>query len=121
MTKLNILAIDDEPMILDFITFNLEEHGHHVFVANNGYEAIEILESTAIDIIISDVSMPKMNGIELLKKVKNDFHNIKKFILITGFAAISPKEAKELGADKLLSKPLDMKLLMSYVQSTQAA
>ena len=67
--NITILVVDDETALCNSIADILRYDGYHVSIASNGYEALEILNSTNIDLIITDVLMPEMDGLELSKKV----------------------------------------------------
>tara|TARA_B110001454_G_scaffold219192_1_gene251214 strand:- start:99240 stop:99602 length:363 start_codon:yes stop_codon:yes gene_type:complete len=66
----SVLIVDDEDEIRELISLQLEDDGRQFFFAANGVEAIEILTKQKIDLVISDIAMPKMNGFELLRKIK---------------------------------------------------
>ena len=65
-----ILLVDDEPDILEILSYSLESGGFKIYKANNGLEAIEIAEKIIPDLIIMDVMMPKMNGIEACNRIR---------------------------------------------------
>jgi response regulator RpfG family c-di-GMP phosphodiesterase len=89
--KLNILFVDDEQLNLEIFKLNFS-NTYNVFTATNGEQGLEILSKIpGILIVISDMRMPKMNGIEFIKKAKTSFPNIKYFIL-TGFELTSEIE-----------------------------
>lgn len=69
---MKILIAEDDAGILTFTEFILKQDGHTVFTAQNGVEALKILETTIPDILLSDIEMPGMNGMDLLKKVNAD-------------------------------------------------
>ncbi|MEC9282493.1 MAG: response regulator [Bdellovibrionota bacterium] len=111
----SILIVDDEPAICRFIEFEAHELGHKVFNAYNGAEAKEILQKENIELVISDVLMPKLDGIELLKYVKNEHPEITTFLLISGFTSLTKAKALGLGATDILEKPIDFTRLHSYL------
>ena len=63
-----LLLVDDEPDILEFLSYNLKKEGFKVFTANNGEEAIRMVQQLSPSLILLDVMMPKMDGIEVLEK-----------------------------------------------------
>ena len=73
---MKILLVDDEEMILRGLKRALFANKWSIFLATSGQEALKILESQAIDIIISDILMPKMNGVQLLEKVSEKYPNV---------------------------------------------
>ncbi len=70
MEKKNILLIDDEELILKDIAFLIKKHVKEVHTANNGFEALEVLKKKDIDIIVTDIKMPKLDGIEMMKSIR---------------------------------------------------
>ncbi len=115
MHKRNILIVDDEVKILDILQLNLSDQ-YNVFVAQNGLEAQTILHSQVVDLIISDLKMPKMDGKELLKYVKQEFQMIP-FIIITAFGTIEDAvEAVKQGAFDYIVKPVKIEALKQSIE-----
>ncbi|MBN21693.1 MAG: hypothetical protein CL678_10440 [Bdellovibrionaceae bacterium] len=113
---MKVLIVDDEPDICFFIEYEIKENGNETFTANDGLEALEILKNNPdIEIIISDVKMPKMDGIEFLKESQLINNKIKKFIFITGFSDLDEDKAKSLGAFALLPKPIQLDDLLKQI------
>ena len=71
MSKETILVVDDEVDLLDLIEYNLQKEGYRVLRAENGQEALNIARKTPPDLILLDVMMPKMNGIETINQLKS--------------------------------------------------
>src|SRR3989338_4725280 len=97
-----ILVIDDEPLITKTLSKYLSSCGYDIVPVNSGQEALQKAEKDSYDLIIADIRMPGMDGIETLKKLRNIFQNKYKSkipeIVITGYASEeSEKEAKKLG------------------------
>jgi len=108
-TKPRILCVDDEPEILKFLEAVLVPKGYEVIKAENGEEALQKLKEQRIDLVISDVKMPKMNGFEVCRWIKEDerYRNIP-IIIITGLAAKEDRiKGIETGAEDFISKPID--------------
>lgn len=110
----NILIVDDEIHILSSMKELLELEGKKVKTAENGVEALEQIRENNFDLIISDAKMPKMNGQELLLKVRESDSKTK-FIILTGESEFSQKKLKEIGADVVFYKPLDFDLLIETI------
>lgn len=70
MDKVKILLVDDEPDILEFIGYNLEKEGYLVFTSTNGKEAIDMAQKIKPDLILLDVMMPEMDGIETCQEIR---------------------------------------------------
>ena len=100
-----ILVVDNEKSMRDFLTIVLEKEGYHVSVAENGELAAQRLEKEIFDLVISDIKMPKVGGIELLKKVK-ELHPGTVVLMMTAFASTENAiEAMKEGAYDYLTKP----------------
>lgn len=115
----NILIADDEPDIIDFVQYNLEKQGYTVSTANDGEQAHELAQNQAFDLIILDVMMPKMNGIEVCNTIRKA--GINKTTLIAFLTArgedIMQIQGFEAGADDYISKPIRPQLLVSRIQA----
>ncbi len=108
-TKPRILCVDDEPGILKFLDAVLAPKGYEVIKAENGEEALEKLKKKGIDLVISDVKMPKVDGFQVCRRIKEDpaSRNIP-VILITGLTAKEDRvKGIEAGAEDFISKPVD--------------
>jgi CheY-like chemotaxis protein len=112
-----ILVVDDEIGLLSIFKKWFEREGCRVLTAENGVEALELLKSTAVDTIISDVRMPKMDGVELAKCVKKTHKYDPKIIFISGFAEIDERECYDLGIELNLPKPVLRTTLVSAVRT----
>lgn len=114
-----ILIVEDDKDILEFNTMHLEQNNFKVLKAKNGKEAIELLEKTLPDLIISDMMMPELDGIGLLKAVKNNTqsNHIPVIILSAKASAEARLEALKLGAQGYLAKPFLPEELLSVVSN----
>jgi DNA-binding NtrC family response regulator len=102
----HILVVDDEPLVRNSLSELLTLSGYSVSNASNGQEALELLKSYTADIVITDLKMPRMDGVQLLKHIK-EFHPDTPVILITGFASIDTAvEAMKEGAYDYITKPI---------------
>ena len=114
-----ILLVDDEPDILEFISYNLKKENYQVFTAGNGREAIELAKELNPHLIILDVMMPEMDGIETcieMKKIPTLSGSIIVFLTARSedYSQIAGFEA---GADDYISKPIKPGLLISRVKA----
>ena len=107
----NILIVDDEAQLRDVIVDELIFEGHKAVSAGSVNEALEILKNQSIDLIISDVRMPKKSGTDLLLQKKVPV------ILMSGFTELTKEKARELGAIELLAKPFDYKRLEEVIEN----
>lgn len=102
----SILIVDDEPTIVQSLTGLLTDDGFEVISASNGYEALKLIESESPDLVLLDIWMPGMDGIETLKEIKKDNPFIQ-VIIITGHGTVETAvKATKLGAFDLIEKPL---------------
>jgi DNA-binding response OmpR family regulator len=106
--KKNILIIEDNTELVDIYTTRFENAGFKVFSSHNGLDAMVILASESIDLIILDLMMPQMNGFEVLESIKNNFSNEKTQIPIVIWSNLSQEYDKEkamrMGASLYLAK-----------------
>jgi len=105
MAKGNLLIVDDEPMILEHLKMNLKEYADIILTAENGIEALEKIKKCEIHCVICDVNMPKMNGVEFIKKIRSFGNNVP-FVFYTGHGNQKlMMEAIKYGAFDFLDKP----------------
>jgi DNA-binding NtrC family response regulator len=103
----NVLLVDDEEDFVEMLSLRLQEIGETVLAASSGTQCLEILAATEVDVIILDVKMPGMDGIETLEKIKQA-HPLVEVIMLTGHGTIeSAIQGMKLGAYDLLLKPAD--------------
>ena len=108
-----ILVVDDEPNYLIVLSELLRDEGYEVFTADSGISGLKIARETDLDMVISDMKMPGMDGIELLAKLK-DFNQHLPVILITAYAEVEKAvEAMHLGAFTYLAKPFSNEQLLA--------
>jgi DNA-binding response OmpR family regulator len=113
----SILVVDDHPVVLESLTMTLESVGHHVAPANDGEEALAMLESQPVDLILADIAMPGMNGYQLLSRVRENPAWVRiPFVFLSARALDSDvRYGKELGVDDYLTKPIDPEDLLAAV------
>ncbi len=103
-----LLVADDERSMRELLELVFKREGHQVTSVSNGREALAALAQSSCDLIITDVKMPDLNGIELLKAVRDQAPDTM-VIMMTAFATInSAREAFKLGADDFIQKPFDV-------------
>ena len=114
----SILIVDDEQSYRQLLSLVFEGDGHSIRTAMNGREALELLQAESADIVISDVKMPDMDGIGLLRAVRETVPDVG-VILMTAFASVeTAREAFKLGADDFIQKPFDVEELKLIVRKT---
>lgn len=117
--KEKILLVDDEPDILEFLKYNLEKSNYHVFTADNGEEGVKIALSTQPDLILLDVMMPKMDGMEVCSIIREE-KNIEQPIiafLTSRSEDYSQIAGFEVGADDYITKPIRPRVLISRIEA----
>ncbi len=114
----NILIVDDEQSYRQLLTLVFESDGHSIRTASNGREAVELVAAESPDVIVSDVRMPDMDGIEMLRAVR-ETHPDLGVVFMTAHASVeSAREAFKLGADDFVTKPFDVEELKLIVKKT---
>jgi DNA-binding NtrC family response regulator len=121
---MRILVADDEKMKRMTLAHDLEAQGHEVVTAADGEEALEKLASQHFDVVVTDLKMPRVDGLELLKRIKRDHANGTEVIIMTAYGSIPVAvEATKLGAYDVLTKPFrneDIFPMLARIASAKA-
>jgi two-component system alkaline phosphatase synthesis response regulator PhoP len=114
-----ILIVDDEPDILEFMEYNLKKEGYQTFVAHNGKEGIQQAIKNHPDLIILDIMMPVMDGIETCRQLRElkDFKNTVIAFLTARNEDYSQIAGFEVGADDYINKPIKPRILLSRIKA----
>jgi len=117
---MKILVVDDEAPIREMLKKGLSQMGGFAIdVAQNGQEAIEKIEKDVFDLVLTDLKMPEMDGIELLKTIKGTRPDVM-VIMMTAFGSIQTAvEAIKIGADDYITKPIDFNELLIHISKAQ--
>ncbi|MFO7657767.1 MAG: response regulator [Bacteroidales bacterium] len=110
-----ILIVDDNLMMRKLIRNIFIDHQFEIEEAEDGIKGLEIVRKTGIDLVITDIIMPKMEGIELIMHLKRDFPEIK-IIAISGGKPYYLYMAKKLGIEKIFTKPLNIQEFLTAVK-----
>jgi two-component system response regulator HydG len=110
-----ILVVDDEVSLAEALKELIQFYGYEVDIAYNGSQAKETLSKQQFDLVISDIRMPVMDGIQLLSFIQQN-HVETPVILISGFSDCNERMAIEKGACCLVSKPVDIENLISLIK-----
>ena len=113
---MRILVVDDEKIIVKGIKFNLESEGYEVETAGNGEEAIEILHNVRTDLVILDLMMPKMDGLEACKRIR-EFSNVPIIMLTAKSDDNDVILGLDYGADDYITKPFNIMELKSRIRA----
>jgi two-component system response regulator AtoC len=106
-----ILAVDDEPHMLRLLEISLKQAGYKPVLARDGREALDIVKNQTIDLVVSDLHMPIMNGLELLKQIRLDNETLP-FVMVTAMGEIKTAvEAMKAGAADYILRPFDLETL----------
>lgn len=112
----NILVVDDEVEIAKILEKTLAPHGYNVFTAHNGSAALKIARKNNIELVLLDIHMPKMDGIELLGRFKMANPNLI-VIVMTGVSTLKTAiSAMKLGAYDYVTKPFELNFIVSIVE-----
>lgn len=114
-----ILLIDDEADILEFVKYNLEKDGYEVHTASNGAEGLQVALTVKPHLILLDMMMPVLDGIETCKAIRQS--PILKNVMVVFLSAVGSEETQlqgyDAGADDYINKPIKMNILRSRVQA----
>jgi two-component system alkaline phosphatase synthesis response regulator PhoP len=118
-TKQKILIVDDEPDILELIEYNLKKEGYQVFLARNGQEAVAEAKRSLPDLIVLDIMMPKMDGIEACRIMRTmpEFKNTFMVFLTARSEEYSEIAGFNVGADDYIAKPIKPRALVSRINA----
>lgn len=116
---MKILVVEDDPNLREAIVDSLMMKGHQVHEVCNGVEAVKVIAQTSLDIVLSDINMPKMDGLQLLAHVKKNQPWLP-MILMTAYGDVGQAvKAMQLGANDYLMKPFEVQELLSLLNKYQ--
>ncbi|MDP3028747.1 MAG: response regulator [Deltaproteobacteria bacterium] len=117
---IRVLLVDDEERFAQTLSKRLTERGLSVLTASRGMEALELMEDHVFDVVVLDVKMPGMTGVETLREIKK-IQPLTEVILLTGHASVdSAIEGMRLGALEYLMKPCEIEELMARIEEAYA-
>ena len=112
----DLLIVDDEQSYRQLLTLVFQEEGHTIRTAMNGRQALDALSEQPADVVVSDIRMPDIDGIEMLRQLREVNSDVS-VIFMSGFASVeAAREAFKLGADDIVSKPFDVEELKVIVR-----
>lgn len=112
----NILVVEDDKNLRKLITTYLQRNKYNTYEATNGEEALNVLDQSYIDLIVSDIMMPKMDGYELIKSLREAKYDVPILIITAKSEIEDKKEGFLLGADDYMVKPIDIEEMLLRVQ-----
>lgn len=116
MDKKRIMVVDDDPAILRLLSMNLKARGYEVITATDGEEALEAVQKDIVDLIILDIMMPKVDGVEVCRRVR-EWSDVPIIILSARGDEKDKVKCLELGADDYLTKPFGIAELMARIKT----
>jgi two-component system alkaline phosphatase synthesis response regulator PhoP len=119
MNEKKVLLVDDEPDILEFLSYNLEKEGFKVYTANNGVNAIETAMKVRPDVIVLDVMMPEMDGMETCIRIREieELKNVAITFLTARGEDYSQIAGFDAGGDDYIMKPVKPRILVSRIKA----
>jgi two-component system, OmpR family, alkaline phosphatase synthesis response regulator PhoP len=119
MDAYKILLVDDEPDILDFLRYNLQKEGFQVYVANDGREGLQLAEQIKPDMVILDIMMPRMDGVELCRHLRSkpEFSQLIIVFLTARDEDYSQIAALDIGGDDYITKPIRPRVFISRIKA----
>jgi CheY-like chemotaxis protein len=121
LSEAAILLVDDEPQLLEIFGLWLAAAGcRNLYTAANGEIALAVLKTCSIDLIVTDVRMPIMDGITLVRRLREVAKAVPRVIFISGFGDINQREMYGLGVEAFLAKPLSKEDLITVVEKALA-
>ena len=112
-----ILIVDDEPNIVMALEFSLKKKGFSVLIARDGEEAMNVFDESKAKVVILDVMMPKFDGFEVLKHIKNTAPDTKVIFLSAKSKKEDIQKGLDEGADKYFTKPFSTKKLLVEIEN----
>ncbi|MFK7883872.1 MAG: response regulator [Phycisphaerales bacterium] len=116
---LTVVVVDDEPDLLELVAYNIGQDGHEVITATDGISALEAVRSRLPDVVVLDVMMPGLSGLEVAKRLRSQTETASIPIIMLTARAEEKQELEGLdaGADDYISKPFSMQVLLARVKA----
>ena len=121
LSDATILVVDDEPMLLELFATWLDGIGcEKVFTAANGEVALALVQNESIDLLLTDVRMPVMDGLALVRRLGEIGESLPSIVFVSGFGDVDRREMYALGVEAFIAKPFDRKELQAVLENAVA-
>jgi two-component system CheB/CheR fusion protein len=122
LERITVLAVDDDPDTTDLLRYLLEMNGATVITANSGAEALQLVGERSVDVVLSDISMPSMDGFEFVRRLRAlPGKQEVRVIALTGFGREEDiRQVREEGFVAHITKPPDVEMLLGFVRTLSA-
>jgi CheY-like chemotaxis protein len=119
LDEVTILIVDDEPILQEVCALWLKRGGYQqVLTSSNGLEALVLIEERKVDVLITDVHMPKMDGMVLIRTIRERGFSIPGIIFMSAYTDVDLAELSSLGVKKFLEKPFTPEILLEAVTTS---
>ena len=115
--KKTVLIVDDENELAELTAFFLEDQGFLTEIKNSAVDAIEVLKTKSFEYVITDIRMPRMSGIELVKHINQNIENPPKIIMASGYDESIDRNSNDLNVLAVLNKPYNFEDLLKYLKA----
>ncbi|MDF7638374.1 response regulator transcription factor [Lactobacillus sp. ESL0791] len=115
--KKRILIVEDDPAISELLRYNLEQNNFHALTAFDGQEAMELLKSVSFSLVLLDLMLPKISGLEIIKRLRADKNKVPIIILTAKDSQEDKVTGLNLGADDYVTKPFEITELIARVNA----
>lgn len=119
--EINILIVDDEASLRKSIVRHLKLEGFNTLSASTANDALEILQTKKIHFVLSDIRMPKLDGVELVEKIREINTSVPVVVLMTGYSQYTKENILKKGAQDMISKPFDVDYISQLIRDSVAS
>ncbi len=116
MKSEKILVVDDTEELREALVEFIREEGYEVFGAGNGIEALDVLKDGHIDVVLSDIHMPEMDGYKLTKKIKSEYSKTGVIVMTAYTSIYSEGDIRKIGADEFITKPFSFTEVIEKIE-----
>jgi len=113
---ISLLVVDDDPSMLKLVELYLRDYPAELVMARNGRAALKYIEQNKFDLLLTDIQMPELDGLSLIRKLREDNRDLPIIVLSAFGTDKKADEAMKLGANKIISKPFDSKTLKQSIE-----